>query len=118
MKPALATWLQALMTAAPPVRRYGGRLRKFPFLRYRFRCPPQQHRRPQVQEHGTSSENSGGSRMNICIDPEPALPNFSASLWSGLPHLALAEFRTGAHRGLSSDLQTTVPAGITHEVMS
>ena len=37
---------------------------------------------------------------------------------SELPHLALAEFRTGAHRGLSSDLQTSAPAGITHEVMS
>ena len=35
---------------------------------------------------------------------------------SELPHLALAEFRTGAHHGLSSYLQTTAPAGTTNEV--
>ena len=33
-------------------------------------------------------------------------------------HLGLAEFRTGAHRGLSSDLQTSAPTGTTHEVTS
>ena len=63
-------------------------------------------------------ENSGSSRMNICIDPEPAIPNCSCHRESELPHLALAEFRAGAQRGLSSDLQTSAPAGITHEVMS
>jgi hypothetical protein len=56
--------------------------------------------------------------MNICIDPEPALPTAAAPRKSELPHLALAEFRTGAHHGLSSDLQTSAPAGITHEVTS
>ena len=33
-------------------------------------------------------------------------------------HLGLAEFRTGAHCGLSSDLQTSAPTGTTHEVTS
>jgi hypothetical protein len=53
--------------------------------------------------------------MNICIDPEPALPNFSASLWSEFPHLALAEFvlvLTVAY------LQTSAPTGTKQEVMS
>jgi hypothetical protein len=35
--------------------------------------------RPQVQEHGNMIENSGGSRMNICIDAGPALSNCSCS---------------------------------------
>jgi hypothetical protein len=38
-------------------------------------------------------ENGGSSRMNICIDPEPALPDCSCSHESELPHLALTEFR-------------------------
>ena len=63
-------------------------------------------------------ENSGSSRMNFHIDTEPRSPTAAAPRESELPQLTLAEFRTGVHCGLSSDLETSAPAGITHEVTS
>ena len=58
--------------------------------------------------------NDGSSRINICIDPSPRSPTAGAPRKSEMPHLAASEFRTGAHCGLSSDFQTSAPAGTTH----